>query len=59
MLLHKSDSKHFADALNVPELHTELDRAVWQVEKSLRAEKELGEEKAHLDAVHQDSKKSE
>ena len=48
MLLHKSNGKQIAEALKMPELEVELDRAVWQVEKALKAEKELKEEKAEL-----------
>jgi hypothetical protein len=33
MLLHKSNGKRIAEALGIPELDVELDRAVWQVEK--------------------------
>jgi hypothetical protein len=49
MVLHKSDGKRIAQALEIPELDVELDRAVWQVEKALKAEKELKQEKANLD----------
>ena len=49
MILHKTDGKRIAAALDVPELDVELDRAVWQVEKALKAEKELKEEKVKLD----------
>jgi hypothetical protein len=48
MLLQRSDSRPFADALKFPELHLELTRAVWQVEKALKAEQELEEEKREL-----------
>jgi hypothetical protein len=57
MVLRKSDTKPFAEALGIPELHIELERAVWQVEKALRAEKELKEEKTELDSVQAKSKK--
>ena len=56
MLLRKSDGKRIAEALKVPELEMELDRAVWQVEKALRAEKEFKEEKTELDRVRPASK---
>ena len=49
MVLHKTDGKRISKALDVPELDVELDRAVWQVEKALKAEKELKEEKVELD----------
>lgn len=52
MVLHKSDGKRIAQALEMPQLDIELDRAVWQVEKALTAEKELKQEKANLDKVN-------
>lgn len=52
MVLHKSDGKRIAQALNIPELDIELDRAVWQVEKALMAEQELKQEKADLDGAN-------
>ncbi|TVY21681.1 Uncharacterized protein LARI1_G001143 [Lachnellula arida] len=48
MILHKSDGKRIAEALELPELDMELDRAVWQVERALKAEKEKEEEKKDL-----------
>jgi len=48
MILHKSDGKRIAQALEMPELDIELDRAVWQVEKAMKAEQELKQEKADL-----------
>jgi hypothetical protein len=48
MLLQRSDSRPFADALKFPELYIELNRAVWQVEKALKAEQALEEEKRDL-----------
>ena len=56
MVLHESDGKRISKALEVPELSIELDRAVWQVEKALQAERELREEKAKLDAANQHPK---
>jgi hypothetical protein len=56
MLLHKTDGKRISEALGIPELDVELDRAVWQVEKALKAAKELGEEKEELDKVSIDAK---
>lgn len=44
MLLHKSDGKVISEALQLPELAVELDRAVWQVETDLEGEKLLKEE---------------
>lgn len=57
MVLHNSDGKRIAEALEIPELSVELDRAVWQVEKALHAEKELREEKSNLDSINEESKK--
>jgi hypothetical protein len=56
MVLHKSDGKRIAEALEIPELSVELDRAVWQVEKALQAEKELREERSKLDSANEESK---
>jgi hypothetical protein len=47
MILRKSNGKRIAEALKIPELDMELDRAVWQVDKALRAEKE----KSDLDST--------
>jgi hypothetical protein len=52
MVLHRSDGKRISEALEMPELDVELDRAVWQVEKALTAKKELKEEKAELDRAN-------
>ena len=38
MLLSKGDSILIADCLNIPELAPEVERAVWQIEKSIEAE---------------------
>jgi hypothetical protein len=40
MVLRASDSQRFAEALEFPELHLELTRAVWQVEKALKLQAE-------------------
>jgi hypothetical protein len=48
MLLDTDDSARIAKALDMPELHAELDRAIWQVQKALKSEKELQEEKEEL-----------
>lgn len=36
MLLSKSSGKLIAKWLDLPEIHAEIDRAVWQVERSIR-----------------------
>ena len=51
MLLSKSSGQLFAGHLDVPELAIEIERAVWQVERALKAQNELSEEKAELDAA--------
>ncbi len=57
MVLHKSDGKRISEALGIPELDLELDRAVWQVEKALKDEMELKDEKKNLDQASSDDKK--
>lgn len=52
IVLHKSDGSRIAEALKIPELDVELDRAVWQVEKALQAAKELKEEKRVMDPAN-------
>jgi hypothetical protein len=56
MVLHKSDGKRISEALGIPELDIELDRAVWQVEKALKADMELKDEKKNLDQASSDGK---
>ena len=51
MLLSKYSGQLFAGHLDVPELAIEVERAVWQVEKALKSQNELSEEKAELDAA--------
>ena len=41
MLLSKSSGQLFVEYLEVPELAVEVERAVWQVEKALRAQQEV------------------
>ena len=52
MLITKSSGTVIAKWLDIPEIHTEIDRAVWQVERSIRARQELNEEKAELNAAN-------
>jgi len=56
MVLHKSDGKRISEALGIPELDIELDRAVWQVERALKADMELKDEKKNLDQASFDGK---
>ena len=51
MLLSKFSGQLFAGHLDVPELAIEIERAVWQVERALKAQNELSQEKAELDAA--------
>jgi len=51
MLLSRKNGKLFAEMLEVPELEPELARAVWQVEKALKAREELQEEKSEIESA--------
>lgn len=51
MLLSKDDGALIASCLEVPELGPEVERAVWQVERSIKAQAELKEEKAELESA--------
>ena len=51
MLLSKPSGQLFAQYLEVPELAVEVERAVWQVEKGLKAQQDRKEEKAELDSA--------
>lgn len=52
MLLSPSDGKLIADCLDVPEMEQEIERAIHQVEKALKAKKRLKEEKQTLGAAN-------
>jgi len=45
MLLTEAQGKEMATVIEIPELYIELKRAVWQVERSLEKQKEIGKEK--------------
>lgn len=49
MILSPGSAGTIAKALDVPELEVELDRAIWQVEKSIKENEEKLEVKASLD----------
>lgn len=49
MLLDRDSGELIANYLEIPELAVEIKRAVWQVERSLKAKQELGEEKKELE----------
>jgi len=59
MLLHKSDGKAISEALEIPELDVELDRAVWQVENALKADKMLEEEAKNLEKASKEPEKKD
>lgn len=48
LLLSKRDGALVADTLDTPELGPEIERAVWQVKRSTKAQVELQNEKDHL-----------
>lgn len=50
-LLHPNDGKRVAETLELPEIEVEIDRAVLQVQQSLKARQELKEEKRDLDSA--------
>lgn len=50
MLLSKSSGKLLADYLEVPELAVEVERAVWQVERALKAQQE-SKDQAEVEAA--------
>lgn len=52
MLLSQKDGALMARCAEVPELALEVERAVWQVERSISASKELAEEKAELEQAN-------
>lgn len=52
MLLSQSDATLIAKCLDVPEIGPEVERAVWQVEKYIKAGKELLEEKTELEKAN-------
>jgi hypothetical protein len=40
LVLHKSDAKRLNEALRIPQLEMEIERAVWQVDKAIQAKKD-------------------
>ena len=57
MLLSKTSGEFIAGYVEIPELAIEIERAVWQVEKSLKAKQELKEEKEELEAANKKTSK--
>ena len=58
MLLSKADGILIADSLQIPELAPEVERAVWQVEREIKAQNELEDEKSKLESAKEDKEKS-
>lgn len=56
MLLDQESGKLIADRLQIPGLAMDIERAVQQVEKSLKAKRELAEEKKELEDATQKPK---
>ncbi|KAK4697058.1 hypothetical protein P7C71_g962, partial [Lecanoromycetidae sp. Uapishka_2] len=57
LLLSETSGKLIAEYVDVPELAMEIERAVWQVEKSVKSKQELREEKKDLEAANQKGSK--
>ena len=57
MLLSQADGIVIAECLQIPELASEVERAVWQVENEIKARKELEDEKSRLKSVEKDNKR--
>lgn len=57
LLLQQWNAKLVAEALEIPELQVELERAICQVEESLKAKEELEDEKRHLIATAADAER--
>ncbi|KAI9761632.1 MAG: hypothetical protein M1835_008144 [Candelina submexicana] len=55
MLLQQWNGKLIAQALKVPELEVELERAIWQVEEALTTKEELRQEKKSIEAAAVDA----
>jgi hypothetical protein len=59
MVLRAEDHERFADTLEFPELSIELNRAVWQVEKALKARDEEKKEKMEREKEKEKGKEEE
>ncbi len=57
MLLQQWNGKLIAQALEVPELEVELERAIWQVEESLKTKEELEQDKKSIEAATVDTER--
>lgn len=59
LLLGEGDSARIAQALEMPELRAELDRAIWQVKKALGKDQDLKEEVEEMSrAVKEEEEKA-
>ena len=56
MLLSQGDSIFIADCLDIPELAPEVERAVWQVEKSIETRAQLRDKDEKLEAEKEKTK---
>ena len=52
LLLSHGSGQLIADYVGIPELEAEIQRAVWQVERSLKAQRDLREEKIDLESAN-------
>lgn len=51
MLLSKADGIFIADCLNIPELAPEIERAVWQVERAIKARRKAHNKNTELESA--------
>ena len=57
MLLSKADGILIADSLQIPELAPEVERAVWQIEREIKAQDKSDDEKPKLESMKEDDEK--
>ena len=57
MLLSKADGILIADSLQIPELAPEVERAVWQIEREVKAQHESDDENSKPKLVEEDNEK--
>ena len=56
LLLSQADGIMIADCLQIPEIAVEVERAVWQIEKEIKAQNELDDEKSKLRSAEENNK---
>lgn len=56
MLLQEGDSTLIANALEMPELHAEIERAIWQVRNDIRTKQEAKDKENQKDEVKEEDK---